>query len=37
LKRLLLINHEFTDSIGERILELEKKDQEKQMQRFREL
>ena len=37
LKRLLLINHDFTSTIEEKIRELEKEDQERQMQKFREL
>ena len=37
LKKLLLINHDFTDSIEARIKELELEDQEKQYKKFREL
>ena len=37
LKRLLLINHDFTDSIEQRIKEIEKEEQEKKLQKFREL
>ena len=37
LKRLLLINHEFTEQIGARILEIEKEEQEKQLKKFRDL
>ena len=34
LKRMLLINHEFTDSIEERIKELEREEQERQYKKF---
>lgn len=37
LKRLLLINHDFTASIEERIREIEQQDQERALQKFREL
>lgn len=37
LKRLLLINHDFTEQIGARILEIEKEEQEKQLKKFRDL
>ena len=37
LKRLLLINHDFTSSIEERIKEVEREEQQKQLQKFREL
>jgi len=37
LKRLLLINHDFTSTIEERINEVEKEEQQKQLQKFREL
>lgn len=37
MKRLLLINHDFTESIEARIREIEQEEQEKKMQKFREL
>lgn len=37
LKRLLLINDDFTQSIGERIQEIEQEEQERQLEKFREL
>lgn len=37
LKRLLLINHDFTDSIESRIKEIEKEEQDRKLQKFREL
>ena len=37
LKRLLLINHDFTSTIQERIKEVEQEEQERQLQKFREL
>ena len=36
LKRLLLINHDFTDSIEMRIKEIEKEEQERELENFRE-
>ena len=37
LKRLLLINHEFTENIEERIKEIEKVEQEREAVKLREL
>jgi len=37
LKRLLLINHDFTDSIESRMKEMEKEEQERKMKKFLEL
>ena len=37
LKRLLLINHDFTDSIKQRILEIEQEEQERNLKKFKEL
>ena len=37
LKRLLLINHEFTEQIGALIVEKEKEEQEKQLKKYKDL